>query len=71
MYREISEISCLACGRALGKVEQAEGRTRLLPADESPNAAPLLRKRGVGLVCGRCGGRALVGAAERVIRYAA
>lgn len=71
MVREMAEIGCLACGRNLGKVERVDHKVRLIPADESPSAAELVRKSGVGLACGRCGGRAMVGPMERIITYAA
>ena len=71
MVREMAEIACLSCGRDLGKVERVDRKVRLIPANESPNTAVLVRKSGVGLACGRCGGRALVGPMERIITYAA
>ncbi len=57
MIREVVEITCLACGRNLGKLERSD--------------AALVRKEGTGLACGRCGGRALFGPAERQVSYAA
>jgi DNA-directed RNA polymerase subunit RPC12/RpoP len=69
MIRHVREISCLACGRDLGRIETAQGRTRRVPAVASPNTAEAVLKRGHGLICGRCGGRALVGPRERVFSY--
>lgn len=71
MVQELAEVTCLACGRDLGKVERLESRLRLIPPPESPSSATLMHKKGSGLVCGRCGGRALVGPMEKVINYAA
>ena len=71
MVREMAEIGCLACGRDLGKVERVDSKVRLIPADETPSTAELVRKRGIGLACGRCGGRAMIGPMERIISYAA
>ncbi len=71
MKREVAEITCLACGRALGKIERAEHRVRIIPAPDSPSSAELLSKEGTGMICGRCGGRAFVGPMERIVSYAA
>jgi DNA-directed RNA polymerase subunit RPC12/RpoP len=69
MIRHVAEINCLACGRDLGRIEKASGEMRRIPAEESPSAAEAVLKRGHGLVCGRCGGRALVGPLERIFSY--
>lgn len=69
MIRHVAEITCLACGRDLGRIEKASGEVRRVPAEESPSAAEAVLKRGHGLVCGRCGGRALVGPLERIFSY--
>ena len=71
MIQEVVEISCLACGRNLGKLERSDAGAHLVAAPESPSAAALVRKEGTGLACGRCGGRALFGPAERQVSYAA
>ena len=71
MARHLAEITCLACGRDLGRVEQTGDRLRWHPAPESPSTARLERKPGMGLVCARCGGRAIMGPMERAITYAA
>ena len=71
MIREMAEISCLACGRHLGTVERVAEGLRLLAAPESPTAAQVQRRPGSGLVCSRCGGRALVGPMEKIVTYAA
>lgn len=69
MIRHVAEISCLACGRDLGRIEKNSGEMRRIPAEESPSAAEAVLKHGHGLVCGRCGGRALVGPLERIFSY--
>ena len=69
MIRYIREINCLACGRDLGRIETAHGETRRVPAIPTPSTAEAVLKPGRGLVCGRCGGRALVGPRERVFTY--
>ncbi len=69
MIRHVREINCLACGRDLGRIETARGETRRVPAIASPNTAEAVLKRGRGLVCARCGGRAIVGPRERVFTY--
>ncbi len=71
MKRELAEITCLACGRALGEVERTDSHVRLIPAPESPSSAQLLRKDGTGMICGRCGGRAYMGPMQRMVNYAA
>ncbi len=71
MVREVAEISCLACGRTLGSLERTDGQVRLVPAPEMPTTARVQRKPGIGLVCSRCGGRALAGPMERAVTYAA
>jgi len=71
MVREMAEMTCLACGRNLGRVEKVDNRLRWIPAAESPNAAALVRAKGAGLLCGRCHGRAVMGPLERVVSYAA
>lgn len=71
MLRERAEIQCLACGRELGQIEKTDGRVRLIAAVATANTARVLHRRGLGLICGRCGGRALVGPMERVASYAA
>ncbi len=69
MIRHVREISCLACGRDLGRIEAARGEVRRVPPGPSPSTADAVLKRGHGLVCGRCGGRALVGPRERIFSY--
>ena len=69
MIRHVREISCLACGRDLGRIEAAHGEVRRIPPTPSPNTAEAVLKQGHGLVCARCGGRALVGPRERVFSY--
>ena len=69
MIRYIREINCLACGRDLGRIETAHGETRRVPAIPTLSTAEAVLKPGRGLVCGRCGGRALVGPRERVFTY--
>lgn len=71
MLRERAEVTCLICGRNLGQIERADNKLQLLHAPESPNAARLVRRKGVGLACGHCGGRAYIGPMERVTVYAA
>ena len=71
MARHMAEITCLSCGRDLGRVEQISDQLRWHPAPESPSTARLERKPGMGLVCTRCGGRAIIGPMERSITYAA
>jgi DNA-directed RNA polymerase subunit RPC12/RpoP len=71
MHRERAEVACLICGRNLGQIEQRNNRMRLIAPPDSANSAELVRKRGVGMTCGRCGGRALVGPLERIAEYAA
>ena len=69
MTRHVAEITCLACGRDLGQIEKSNGALRHLPTQDSPTAAQALFKPGGGLVCGRCGGRGLIGPLERVFSY--
>ena len=69
MIRHVAEITCLACGRDLGRIEKNSGEMRRVPAGDSPSSAEAVLKRGHGLVCGRCGGRALVGPLERIFSY--
>ena len=69
MIRHVAEITCLACGRDLGRIEKSSREMHRIPAEESPSAAEAVLKRGHGLVCGRCGGRALVGPLERIFSY--
>ena len=69
MIRHVAEITCLACGRDLGRIEKAAGEMRRIPAEESPSSADAVIKSGHGLVCSRCGGRALVGPLERIFSY--
>ena len=69
MIRHVREISCLACGRDLGRIEAVRGEVRRVPAGPSPSTADAVLKRGYGLVCGRCGGRALVGPLDRIFSY--
>lgn len=69
MFRELAEIECFSCGRALGQIERRGGAVEFLPAPEGPHAAELCRKAGVGASCGRCGGRAVVGPFERSLDY--
>ncbi len=71
MVRERADVTCLLCGRNLGQIERVDKTIRLIDAPETPNAAALVRRRGVGLACGRCGGRAFVGPMERIAAYAA
>ncbi|HJN91655.1 MAG TPA: hypothetical protein QGF05_02875 [Dehalococcoidia bacterium] len=71
MFRERADVSCLLCGRNLGQLERVDESMRLIEAPETPNAAQLVRKPSVGLACGRCGGRAMIGPMERVAAYAA
>ncbi len=71
MHRERAEVACLICGRNLGQIEQSNNKIRLIAPPDSANTAELIRKRGVGMACGRCGGRALVGPLERIAEYAA
>lgn len=71
MKRELAEITCLSCGRALGEVERIDSHVRLIPAPDSPSSAELLSKEGTGMICGRCGGRAYVGRMQRMVSYAA
>lgn len=70
MVIEIAEINCLACGRGLGAVQRRDGKAQHEPPADSPNSAPLTQTRDGGLVCGRCGGKALIGPFERVPTYA-
>lgn len=70
MNVEIAEISCLICGRGLGSVQRRGWRLRHVPAMESPSSATLTQNRGGGLVCGCCGGKAVISPFERVPAYA-
>ena len=67
---EIAEISCLICSRGLGSVQRRGRRLRHVPAMESPSSATLTHTHEGGLVCGCCGGKAIIGPFERVPAYA-
>ena len=69
MFRDLAEIECFSCGRALGQIQRRGAVVEFVPAPEGPHAAALQRKAGVGVACGRCGGRAVVGPFERVLDY--
>lgn len=70
MHVEIAEISCLICSRGLGSVQRRGRRLQHVPAMESPSSATLIHNHGGGLVCGCCGGKAIIGPFERVPVYA-
>jgi hypothetical protein len=69
MIRHVAEISCLARGRDLERLKKADGEMTRIPAIASPSTAEAMLKRGHGLVCGRRGGRAMVGLLERISSY--
>ena len=69
MTRDLAEIECFSCGRSLGKIDRRGAQVEFVPAPESPTAAALCRRPGVGAACSRCGGRAVVGPFERVLDY--
>ena len=71
MIKEVTEITCLACGRSLGSVDRSQGELHLIPAPERPTTAAVVQKPSGRLLCGRCGGRAFLGPWERVVSYAA
>ena len=68
--REFAEITCLTCGRDLGAIERVEKSVRYTLSPSVPTTAKPVRK-GKGLACGHCGGRALIGSMERAVTYAA